>query len=107
MQTISKYTIPLALSDDFHVLFNTRNSGMIRVSKEEYEAVESQGANLDGIRNIFRPEVIDAMKENKMIVDVHEDDDYLAYEILQHKMGSFVSRTLGLTIAPTCDCNFA
>lgn len=107
MQIISKYTIPLVLSNDFYVLFNTRSSGMIRVSKEEYAAIENQGGNLDKVKDVLRTEVIDAMKENKMIVDAHEDEDYLAHEILQHKMGSFVSRTLGLTIAPTCDCNFA
>lgn len=107
MKTLSQYALPYALTDGTYVVFCTRNQALISISESEYQILCQHPDDAQVLKEQIRQEVYDAMVQQKMLVDKHEDQDYLAYEVLQNKIASFANSELSLTIAPTCDCNFA
>ncbi len=100
----SKYNFFWEEENGKKVAFNSMTCGLAEVNDDFFKILENiESLDIDTL-NQEQKELIENMKLGNFIVDKKLDE--LKYLKFRHFQGKFSGGGLGLTIAPTLDCNF-
>lgn len=97
---LSKYNIIKEI-DNETLIYNTKSAGVLKLNNEYARELE----NLKNNKKCNKEDLMEALKQGAMLVDDNIDEDDLLK--IQHSIAKLDNQSLGLTIAPTLECNFA
>lgn len=97
----SKYNFFIKNDDDTYLAYNSRSNALAVIENDNYKKYVDFETNGKEIEDL---ELVNKLKEGYFLID----DDIDELKILRFKMykDRMSERFLGLTIAPTSDCNF-
>lgn len=99
----SMYNFLISSSDGKKLLYNPVSGGFASLDDSafsKYEHVEE----ISNVQNFTEDADLSELKRGKMVVDDNVDE--VMYLEALHRLVRYRQRSLGLTIAPTIDCNF-
>jgi uncharacterized protein len=102
---ISKYVYFFISTQNEHLIYCSRTNSFLKVSAGLYDYLSECGKDNLWIDE-FDDELIELLKNNKIIVNENEDNDYLLELQYSEDENSYNRYGLGLVIAPTLSCNF-
>jgi len=102
----SKYNLLYNNSQGENFLYNTRSLTMVKLDDCFYSQLTQIEKNKLDI-NTLLPDEIEYLRENKMVVEMREDQNFIEQLKYLKYIKSFQNETLSLIITPTLLCNFA
>lgn len=89
------------------ILFNTRTLSLSKISEETFLVLERIRDGLEDPHQVLLAEDIERLRKSKVLVENHEDIDYLNFLKYKKNLESYCNKKLGLVVCPTLSCNFA
>lgn len=102
---ISKYTYLFISSKNKYLAYNSRSNSFIELSSGLFEHLKSAQIAPSLLQEL-NSEVLDLLCMHKMIVDEKEDTHFVTDLQFKTMQDTYSQSTIGLTIAPTNNCNF-
>lgn len=97
---LSKYNFPF-FHDGRHYLYNSFTNAMVSVRSEIVQLLDNWDASI--VASMLKETFTPLLRGGYL---VEKDTDELTRLKIRNRMGRYANRELGLTIAPTLDCNF-
>lgn len=90
-----------------YALFNSRMLSFSILDKKTYEILSAVKNDIHSVSSLLSQDEINRLKKKKVLVQDHEDDNYLGMLRYRKQLQSYTSKTLGMVVCPTLSCNFA